>query len=133
MQSPEVIRRAVQLLFDRGRYDQADEMIHKLQESDLGSSDPHDPETCGRGLTQVERPNPRTRAGTNRSLLIQRIIAITSGSARSSGSPGSSRRRPELRRAVELAGGEPAAWMVLVQYLVRTGQQPEAGPWLSGP
>ncbi len=83
MQEPPVIRRAVQLLFDRRRYDQAFELIKKLQDQGFPSHDSQLQRLAAEVSLQV---NERTRALDLRgrqSRRTRRTIAITSGWARS--------------------------------------------------
>jgi len=127
MRDLQVIRRAVQLLFDRRRYDQADELIRKLQEQGLPSGDPQ----LQMLAAEVSlKANDRARALD----LARKAIPAASNDYRdrlwlgqilwAAGEP--AKAEPELRRAVELAGGAPDALIMLVQYLARTGRKEQA-------
>jgi cellulose synthase operon protein C len=127
MVAPDVIRHAVQLLFDRRRFDQADSLIRRLQESGLAAGD----QQLDRLAAEVSlQANDRERA------LAQARKAISPDSKDyrdrlwlgqilwAAGEP--AKAEPELRRAVELGGGAPDAWITLVQYLARTGHKDQA-------
>jgi tetratricopeptide (TPR) repeat protein len=125
--APDVIRRTVQLLFDRRRYDQADELIRKLQADGLASGNPQLERLAAEVSLQA---NDRARA------LVQarNAIPVDSNDYRdhlwlgqilwAAGEP--AKAEPELRRAVELGGEAPDAWITLVQYLARTGRKEQA-------
>ncbi len=127
MHGLEVIRRAVQLLFERRRYDQADELIRKMQEQGLPSGDPRlqrlaaevslqakDP---ARALDQARKAIPANSKDYRDHLWLGQILWVAGEPAQA---------EPELRRAVELAGNAPEPWITLVQYLARTGQKQQA-------
>lgn len=127
MAEPIFIRRAVELLFEFGRFEQADGLIRTWQARGLGSADPR----FQRLAAEVSlRVNDQARA-----------LALATQSI----PPGSTDYRdhlwlgqfywaareeakaePELRRSVELAGGAPEAWVTLVQFLARTGSREKA-------
>ena len=127
MQEPPVIRRAVQLLFDRRRYDQAFELIKKLQEQGFPSRDSQLTRLAAEVSLQV---NERTRALE----LARKAIPANSKDYRdhlwlgqilvAAGEPG--KAEPEFRRAVAIAGAAPDAWISLVRFLAGTARRPDA-------
>jgi cellulose synthase operon protein C len=127
MLDPEVIRRAVQLLFDRRRYDQADQLIRKLQEKGLPSGNPQlerlaaevslQANDRARALVQARRAIPADSKNYRDHLWLGQILWGTGESANA---------ELELRRAVDLAAGAPDALITLVQYLARTGRKQAA-------
>ena len=122
-----VIRRAVQLMFDRRRYDEADDLIRKLQEQGLLSEDPRLQRLAAAVSLKVNNPVkaldlarkaiPANSKNYRDRLWLGRILWAA-------GEP--LKAEPELRRAVELAGNAPDAWITLVQFLARTGQKDQA-------
>ena len=123
----DVIRRTVQLLYDRRRYDQADELIRRLQENGLPSTDPQFQRLAAEVSLQA---NDRVRALE----LARKSIPPDSNHYRdrlwlgqilwAAGEPGQA--EPQLRRAVELGGQAPETWITLVQFLARTERKDEA-------
>jgi tetratricopeptide (TPR) repeat protein len=127
MNSADVVRRTVQLLYDHRRYDEADEVIKKLLERGLGSSDLR----LQRLAAEVSlRANDRARALE----MARKSIAPDSKDYRdhlwlgqilwAAAEPQNA--ETELRRAVELTADAPEAWVTLVQFLSRTGQNAKA-------
>jgi cellulose synthase operon protein C len=127
MLAPDVVRRAVQLLYDRRRYDQAEELIRKLQEKGNPTRDPHLQRLAAEVSLQA---NDRARA----LVLARKAIPVDSKDYRdhvwlgqmiwAAGEP--AKAEPELRRAVELAAGAPDALIAFVQYLARTNRKDQA-------
>ena len=105
MLAPEVIRRAVQLLFDRRRYDQADELIRKFQENGFPSGDPQlerlaaevslQTNDRARAVVQARKAIPTDSKDYRDHLWLGQILWAAGESAKA---------EPELRRAVELGG-----------------------------
>ncbi len=127
MHNLEVIRRAVQLLFERRRYDEADGLIRKLQEQGLPSGDPQlqrlaagvslKANNPARALDLARKAIPANSKDYRDHLWLGQILWAAGEPAKA---------EPELRRAVELAGTAPDTWIALVQYLARIGQQDRA-------
>jgi len=127
MHGLQVIRRAVQLLFERRRYDQADELIRKLQDQGLPSGDPRlqrlaaevslQANDLARALDLARKAIPANSKDYRDRLWLGQILWAAGEPAKA---------EPQLRRAVELAGNAPDAWITLVQYLARTGQKEQA-------
>jgi tetratricopeptide (TPR) repeat protein len=127
MSNSAIIRRVVQLLYDLRRYEQADRVIRQVQEQGLGSGDAE----FQRLAAEVSlRANDPARALN----LARQTIPVDSKDYRdhlwlgqlywAAGEP--VKAEPELRRAVDLAGDAPEVWVILVQFLGRTGHQAEA-------
>ncbi len=127
MHGLEVIRRTVQLLFEGRRYDEADRLIRKLQEQGLPSGDlrlqrlaaevslrANDP---ARALDLARKAIPANSKDYRDCLWLGQILWAANEPAKA---------QPQLRRAVELAGNAPDAWITLVQFLARTGQKEQA-------
>jgi cellulose synthase operon protein C len=127
MDGPEVIRRAVQLLFDRRRYSQADELMRTLQARGLRADDSRLPRLAAEVSLQV---NDRARALE----LARKAAPVDSKNYRDHlwlgqivwAAGETAKAEPELRRAVELAAGAPDALITFVQYLARTGRKEQA-------
>ena len=127
MDGPEVIRRAVQLLFDRRRYIQADELMRKLQERGFRAEDSRLPRLAAevslqvndrsRALDLARKAAPADSTNYRDHLWLGQILWAAGEKAKA---------EPELRRAVELAGGAPDALITLVQYLTRTERKDQA-------
>ncbi len=123
--NPLVIRRAVQLLFEHRRFLEADQLIQKLPEQAVLSAD------LRRLTAEISlRMNDYGRALS----LAQKAVADQSKDYRDYvwlgqvlwAADRGAEAEPVLRRAVELAGNVPDAWVALIQYLARTGQQEKA-------
>jgi tetratricopeptide (TPR) repeat protein len=127
MHNWDILRRLVQLFYDRRRYEQAAELIRKLQEHGPIFVDPR----FQRLAAEVSlRANDRARALD----LAAKSIPAGSKDYRDHLWLGEmfwaagelAKAEPELRRAVELSGGAPESLLALVQYLSRTGHRDQA-------
>jgi len=122
-----VLHRVAQLLYDRGRFGQANEAILRWREQVKGEDD----RDLQRLAAEVAvRVNDRERAF---SLVRQSIPAGSSDyrdhlwAGRIFWAGGELKKaEPELRRAIELGGDSPHTWVTLVEFLARTGQNDKA-------
>jgi len=122
---PEVIRRTAQLLYQKQRISEADDVLQKLPEQSMLSGD----------LQRLAAQISLEKQDFGRALaLAQRAVSAQSKNFRDHvwlGQMLSASRRNEpaereFRRAVELADTEPEAWAALIFHLARTGQKKEA-------
>jgi tetratricopeptide (TPR) repeat protein len=124
---PAVVRRTVQLLFERRRYEQADEVIRVLRERGPGTDEPqllrlaaevslrvHDP---ARALDLARKSIPADSKDYRDRLWFGQVL-WAAGDGRAA--------EAEFRRATELAGDAPDVWVVTVQFLARSGRKREA-------
>ncbi len=123
--SPVVVRRAVQLLYERHRYAEADQLLQHLQE--------HAPQ-----LADLDRLGAEValhqRAADRAVRLARKAVSADSKDHRAllwlgqvlllAGQPAEA--EPVLRRAVGLADQVPETWVALVQALVRMGHKDRA-------
>ncbi len=122
-----VLHRVVKLLYDRGRFGQANETILRWWEQ---VKDEDDRELQRLAAEVAIRVNDRERAFS----LVRRSIPAGSTDYRdylwagrifwAGGEP--LKAEPELRRAVELGGESPDTWVTLVEFLARTGHHDKA-------
>ncbi|AGA29620.1 tetratricopeptide repeat protein [Singulisphaera acidiphila] len=119
---PQVVRRVVQLLNERGRNVEADRLVEDLLEgaSPVGLLGQLAAEMSLRNRDQGQALDlarqaisPDSKDYRDRVWLAQMLWAAKKP-AEAEG---------ELRRAVEIAGGEPDVWLALVQFLVGTDQK----------
>ncbi len=123
----EVIRRAVQLLNARARYDQADEILRKLQEQGPVAGDSEfgrmaaevslrakDPT---RALELARQAVPPNSPNYQDHLWLGQILGAAGKSAEAEN---------EIRQAVALKGDAPEARVALVVWLARTGKTEQA-------
>ena len=120
--SPQAIRQAVQLLYDRNRYTQAALVFQKLREDrtpisgellQLDAEISMRTQDVGRALELAEK-TASERSDDYRELLWLGQVRAAAGRP----------AEPVFRRAVALAGDKPLAWLALVGYLVDS-KQPE--------
>ncbi len=117
-----VVRRAVELLFELRRFEQADGLIRKWQEQGFGAGDPqlqrlaaevslrvNDP---ARALELARQSIPQGSKDYRDHLWLGQFYWAAGEAAKA---------EPELRRSVELGGSAPETWVTLVRFLVRTG------------
>lgn len=120
-----VVRRTVQLLYDRHRYAEADQVIRRLQgpgglKGDLGrmaaelSLFAHNPV---RALELAQQAVSSNSANYRDHIWLAQVQAAA-GQAKEA--------EQSFRRALELGRKEPAAWMALVSYLARRQQSQQA-------
>jgi tetratricopeptide (TPR) repeat protein len=123
--SPEVIRRAAQLLYERRRYAEADELIQKLPDHAPLSGD------LQRLAAELSvRRHDYTRAVK----LAHQAVSSQSKDYRDyiwlgqvlRATPQSTEAEPHLRKAVELAPKVPDTWVALIQYLAHAGRKEQA-------
>ena len=122
-----LIRRAVQLLFDRRRYDQADALLRKLQETGLPSGDRQLERLAALVSLEV---NDRARALA----LARKAIPVDSKDYRdrlwlgqilwAAGDRAEAEPRAAPRRRTGRRGAD--AWITLVEFLARTGRKDQA-------
>jgi tetratricopeptide (TPR) repeat protein len=125
--APDVIRRTVQLLYDRRRYAQAGELMRRLQEKGLPAGDRQLERLAAEvslqendrasALAQAKKAIPADSRDYRDRLWLGQILWA-------GGEP--AQAESELRKAVELGGAAPDAWIALVQYLARTGKKEQA-------
>jgi tetratricopeptide (TPR) repeat protein len=124
-QRPAVIRRVVQLLYERRRYHDADQLVQKLQEQSplLGDLDRlaavlaferHD---YDRALTLVQKSRLADSRDYRDHLWLGHLYRAAKQQAEAEQS---------LRRAVALAPDSPEAWVALVQHFVWVGEKGKA-------
>jgi tetratricopeptide (TPR) repeat protein len=122
-----IIRQAVQQLFDLGRFEQADDLIRKMQERGLGPGDAqfqrltaevslrvNDP---ARALELARKAVPADSKDYRDPLWLGQISWAAGDRVQA---------EAELRRAVALGGGEPETWVTLVRFLGRMGRGDDA-------
>ncbi len=121
---PDVFRRAMQLLYERRRYAEADLLLRKLPDQLVaaGGLDRVAAEVLlgrdgGRALELARRAVPESSKDYRDHLWLGQIC-LAAGQAAAAEKP--------FRRALELAGDAADPWVVLVQYLVRVGRRDEA-------
>jgi tetratricopeptide (TPR) repeat protein len=128
---PGVVARAVQLLVERGRYAEADQAIQKYQEQallgpDLARGATHIALKAGdrdRALELARLAVPARSRGYRDQLWLGEVFAAAGRAAAAEAA---------YRRAAELGGRIPDAWVALVGFLARTGQADKAEAVLAG-
>ena len=131
---PEVIRRAVQLLSERGRFNQADELMRRLQDRGFRAADSQLPRLAAlvslqvndrvRALDLARKAAPRRFEELSRSPLV-RPDPLGRGRDDSG--------RARAAAPVELARGAPDAWITLVRFLAQLVARYQPRTRLSGP
>jgi len=119
--NPQVVRRTVQLLYQQGRYNLADEVLRKLDDKEtplspalsrLASEVSMRVEQYGRALALAQR-NAEESADYQDHIWLGQILDALEQPAEA---------RASYRQAVELAPDEPEAWIALVRHFVRHEQ-----------
>lgn len=124
--APEVIRRTAQLLVERNRYAEADQVVRKLQFQSAPL--PVDLQRLAVDLSLRTQDLTRAvelahkavadRPDDYRDQMWLGQVLWSAGQKAEAESP--------LRRAVALAPGQPDSWMSLVRYLALSGRKPDA-------
>jgi tetratricopeptide (TPR) repeat protein len=124
-----VVRRVVQLLYDRQRFTEADELIRKLQEQAPIS---HELQKLAAEISLRQLDHARARELAQQAVADSRDyrdhlwlgqLLWATGRRKEAEAP--------FRRAVELAPDRPDAWVALVQYQARIGQTAAAEQTIS--
>jgi tetratricopeptide (TPR) repeat protein len=122
---PFVIQRLVRLMFERQRFQEADQVIRKLQEE----------ESLPQGLSQLAARIALQTQDADRAVVLARQACTEQPrdhrnhlwlglSLRAVGKPVEA--EASLRRALELADRVPETWVALVQFLAGSGQKDKA-------
>jgi tetratricopeptide (TPR) repeat protein len=128
---PRVVRKLVELLYQKQRYAEADEEIRRLHKQTLVAADLHrlaaDLSLRNQDLTRaVELASEAVSADSKDyrdHLWLGQVLAVSGKEP--------ARAEAELRKAVALAPQAPAAWVALVRYLVFTDQREAASKALA--
>jgi tetratricopeptide (TPR) repeat protein len=123
-QSPQVIRRSLQLLFERHRFDDIQQLVHKLPPQSMAAPDVQRYLSRvaleGRDNNQALESAKAAAAGSkdyHDHLWLGQILLMV-------GKPAEA--EAPLRQAVQLAEKVPEPWIALVQYLVRSRKYDQA-------
>jgi tetratricopeptide (TPR) repeat protein len=127
MQNALVVRRTVQLLFERGRYDEADELLQTLEAKGVGARDSQLQKLAAEVSLQIRDPGQAVA-------LARRAVPAESQDYRDRlwlaqilWAAGQSKEAIAQARAAKLlADAAPEPLLLLVQYLRRTGQSQDA-------
>jgi predicted Zn-dependent protease len=125
--SPRVVRQLVQLLYQRQRYEEADEVIQRLQQQapltgemrQLAADVALQKRDPARAVEQALNAVAADSKDYRDHLWLGQLLAA-------SGKPRQADAEKELRRAVALADTVPETWVALVQYLAGAGRKKEA-------
>ncbi|HYT93683.1 MAG TPA: tetratricopeptide repeat protein, partial [Gemmataceae bacterium] len=126
VQAPRVVRNLVQLLSSRQRYDEAEQVMHRLQQA--GQTSP-ELQRVLIDLAQHRGDFARVEAMVNETVSSDSTNYrdhLWRGQRLAARGQASAAAEKALRKAVELADTVPETWVALVQYLTRTAQTPKA-------
>ena len=135
-----VIRRTTQLLLDRGRFAQADEVLKKLQAAGAASDNVLQQMSAAaaagvgdaeRALSQARQAIKNDTKDVKELIWFSQILLTASRQAEADGRKEEAKGRlveaeKTLRRAVELAGENADPWVMLTRFLVATQQRTKA-------
>jgi tetratricopeptide (TPR) repeat protein len=137
--TPSAIRRVVQLLYERHRYIEADEVIRKFQDQVAGAGDllrlAADVSLgigdFDRALDLAQQAAPESSPDYRDQIWLGQVLWALAQEAEAQGRAEEAQARRAkaeraLRRATDLAGDRPEAWVALVQYLIGSGQPAQA-------